>query len=255
MMFHRVIWGVGLAACSLAANVASFSHAAAQAPSFATQAALDTNNSLPTTNTLGAPMPEIGSGGVTPTVAPGAAAPTGTGAGAPMGVDTTPPAGRPKTAARNGFEPRGNPLWAISLKSLTATRERPILLPSRRPPAPPAVAGPPPPPPPAPPPAPPQRPQVSLVGAVAGEIEGIAIFLEPSTRNLIRVRTGENLSGWTLRSVRGREAILQKDRETIHFALPAPSEQTAAAGLAGLAGLPGGAPGVPGVPGQKEPQL
>src|SRR5450631_3845625 len=33
----------------------------------------------------------------------------------------------------------GNPLWGVPLQSLSATRERPIFLPSRRPPAP-AVA-------------------------------------------------------------------------------------------------------------------
>src|SRR5262249_53698680 len=39
-------------------------------------------------------------------------------------------------------EPHGNPLWAIPLRSLSATRERPIFLPSRRPPAPRVVASP-----------------------------------------------------------------------------------------------------------------
>src|SRR5438445_6924776 len=32
--------------------------------------------------------------------------------------------------------PSGNPLWGVPLKSLSASRERPIFLPSRRPPAP-----------------------------------------------------------------------------------------------------------------------
>src|SRR5205085_5181002 len=68
----------------------------------------------------------------------------------PAPVDMAPaaptPAGRP-------IDPTGNPLWAIPLSALTATRERPLFLPSRRAPAP-AVAGtpvvttPPPPPPP-----------------------------------------------------------------------------------------------------------
>src|SRR5215831_17659551 len=35
---------------------------------------------------------------------------------------------------------RGNPLWAVPLADLSATRERPIFSPSRRPPARPAVA-------------------------------------------------------------------------------------------------------------------
>ena len=54
----------------------------------------------------------------------------------PAPVDITP--GAPTRVERS--EPSGNPLWAIPLSALTATRERPIFLPSRRAPAP-AVAG------------------------------------------------------------------------------------------------------------------
>ena len=149
----------------------------------------------------------------------------------------------------------GNPLWAIPLSSLTATRERPIFLPSRRPPAP-AVAGPPPAPvrPPPPPPAEPDRPRLALVGAVAGDSEGIAIFLDQTTRGIVRLRTGENHSGWILRSVKGREATLQKDRETVLLALPAPSEPEGAPGTVGVPGFQG-FPGNPGTPGRKEPEL
>jgi general secretion pathway protein N len=122
-------------------------------------------------------------------------------------------------------ELRGNPLWGIPLRSLTVTRERPLFTPSRRPPAP-AVAGPPPveaAPPPPPPPGP-DRPQLTLVGAISGETEGIAIFIDDTTRDVVRLRTGESHSGWTLRSVKGREAALQKDQETVILALPAPDE-------------------------------
>src|SRR6478735_9031959 len=55
----------------------------------------------------------------------------------PAPVDVTPTA--PPRAERPA-DPTGNPLWAIPLSSLTATRERPLFLPSRRAPAP-AVAG------------------------------------------------------------------------------------------------------------------
>jgi general secretion pathway protein N len=142
-------------------------------------------------------------------------------------------------------EPRGNPLWSVPLKNLNATRERPIFLPSRRAPAP-AVAGAPPPPVIAPPPAPaePERPQLALVGAVSGENDGIAVFMNEATRDIVRLRTGENHDGWVLRSVRGREATLEKGPETAILALPDPL-------------APPGAPGVPGVPGRKtsEPEL
>lgn len=54
------------------------------------------------------------------------------------------PGARSAPAAEPGRELPANPLWAIPLKQLSNTRERPIFSPSRRPPAP-AVAGPPPP--------------------------------------------------------------------------------------------------------------
>ena len=129
----------------------------------------------------------------------------------------------PREAPRaNRVEPSGNPLWAIPLSGLTATRERPIFLPSRRPPAP-VVAGPPAvaPAAPPPPPAAPERPQLRLVGAVIGETEAIAVFLDPAN-NPVRLRTGQAHAGWLLQSVRGREAVLQKDRETAILALPSP---------------------------------
>jgi general secretion pathway protein N len=159
---------------------------------------------------------------------------------APAAVEPAQDVARPPNPSRGGREVRGNPLWGIPLKSLTATRERPIFLPSRRAFAP-AVAGPPPaPPPPAPPPPKePDRPRLALVGAVVGEAEGIAVFLDQTTQAIIRLRTGENHSGWILRSVRGREATLQKDRETVLLALPAPTDTAALPTMPGLPGLPG----------------
>jgi general secretion pathway protein N len=220
----------------IAATLASFGGAAAQTSFAPTHAALDTNT-LDTGITPASPDP-----------APAALA--------PMAVDPNQSAARPRAATPGGqAEPRGNPLWAIPLSSLTATRERPIFLPSRRPPAP-AVAGPPPAPvrPPPPPPAEPDRPRLALVGAVAGDSEGIAIFLDQTTRGIVRLRTGENHSGWILRSVKGREATLQKDRETVLLALPAPSEPEGAPGTVGVPGFQG-FPGNPGTPGRKEPEL
>lgn len=122
-----------------------------------------------------------------------------------------------------------NPLWAIPLKQLANTRERPIFSPSRRPP-PPAIVGSAPPKiaPRAPKPAEPQRPQLSLVGTVIGDKESIAVFVDETTKNAVRLRTGEDHKGWTLRSVQGREAILEKDGDSATLALPSPgAEQTA----------------------------
>jgi general secretion pathway protein N len=145
-------------------------------------------------------------------------------------------------------DPSGNPLWAIPLSALTATRERPLFLPSRRAPAP-AIANTPvavAPPIAAPPSAESEQPSLILVGAIASETEGYAVFLDQATNSVIRLKTGQDHSGWVLRSVKGREAVLQKDRQTTTLVLP----------------VPGGAPSapVPGAPrgpkGQgQEPQL
>jgi general secretion pathway protein N len=118
-----------------------------------------------------------------------------------------------------------NPLWAIPLKSLTATRERPIFRPSRRPPAP-AVVGAAPVETPRPVPvavAEPEQPALTLVGIVSGSTDGIAVFVNQATRDIIRLRTGEGHDGWILRSVDGREAVLEKNRRTAVIALPAPA--------------------------------
>jgi len=164
----------------------------------------------------------------------------------PAPVDISP--GAPTRVDRS--DPSGNPLWAIPLSALTATRERPLFLPSRRPPAP-AVAGTPVAvaPPAAPPPAEPERPPLTLVGAIASETEGFAVFLDQATNSVIRLKTGQDHSGWVLRSVKGREATLQKDRLTATLVLPVPGALPSP-----VADAPG-APGTPVGPKGKEPAL
>src|SRR5713101_3411659 len=113
-----------------------------------------------------------------------------------------------------------NPLWAIPLSQLPITRDRPIFSPSRRPP-PPAVA-------PAaipkvaavPKPREPERPQLTLVGTVASDDEGFGIFLDQSTKVVFRLKVGQDHQGWKLRSVQGREAVLEKDQQVVPLALP-----------------------------------
>jgi len=157
----------------------------------------------------------------------------------PAPVDVTPTA--PPPAARPA-DPTGNPLWAIPLSSLTATRERPIFLPSRRAPAP-AVAGTPvvvaPPPPPS---AEPEQPPLTLVGAIAGDTEGFAVFLDQATNNVVRLKTGQDHQGWVLRSVKGREVTLEKNKRSATLALPVPT----AISLGEAASMPVPPPVLPG---------
>jgi general secretion pathway protein N len=114
----------------------------------------------------------------------------------------------------------GNPLWAIPLKELTTTRERPIFSSTRRPPPPVLPPAPYVPPPPAKP-AGPERPQLVLVGTVVNSGEGFGIFLDQATNTVVRLKTGESHNGWILRSVQGRQVTLEKDRDTAMLALPA----------------------------------
>jgi hypothetical protein len=123
----------------------------------------------------------------------------------------------------------GNPLWAIPLKQLTNTRDRPIFSPSRRPPPPVAVNRPfVPPVAVRPPPKPPERPTLALLGTIAGEGDSLALFTETTTQEVVRLRTGEAHEGWVLRSVHGREAMLEKDNRTETVTLPDPGGAAAA---------------------------
>ena len=135
---------------------------------------------------------------------------------------TAKPAETPTVAA--------NPLWAIPLSALTATRTRPLFTPSRRPPAPivasvpvaaPRAL--------APPPAVPQHSNLTLVGTVAGENEGVAVFIDTTTRDTVRLRTGEGHSGWILQSIERRTATLQRGEQTETLAMPKPTDTQAPA--------------------------
>src|SRR5260370_21210446 len=100
------------------------------------------------------------------------------------------------------------------------TGDRAIFSPSRRPP-PPAVA-------PAaipkvaavPKPREPERPQLTLVGTIASDDEGLGIFLDQSTKVVFRLKVRQDHQGWKLRSVPGREATLEKDQHVVPLPLP-----------------------------------
>jgi general secretion pathway protein N len=122
----------------------------------------------------------------------------------------------------------GNPLWAVPLGSLSITRNRPLFTPSRRPPAPPAVVV-------APPvvqpkvvvrPAEPEHPNLTLIGTVVGETEGIGVFIDQATHNFVRIKTGEGHAGWILRSIKAREVTLEKGQQSETLRLPARNDAT-----------------------------
>jgi general secretion pathway protein N len=126
----------------------------------------------------------------------------------------------------------GNPLWSIPLSVLTATQERPIFSASRRPP-PRAVIGPVIEPVAAPvvqKPAEPEPPPLVLIGAVVGDSDAIAVFLDRTNLAVVRLRAGETHSGWELSSVLPREVTLKKADQVEVLALQRPADSPAAAG-------------------------
>jgi general secretion pathway protein N len=143
----------------------------------------------------------------------------------------------------------GNPLWAIPIETLTATRERPIFSPSRRPPPSTEVAALPPPPPPPAAPSAPVQPPLTLIGTIVNASGGYGIFLDQATNTVMRLKTGEDHDGWILRTVSMRDAMLQKDRSTAvltlpgHDSGPAPPHPDASAAPPGVraAGVPNAA--------------
>ncbi len=149
---------------------------------------------------------------------------------APAAVEVKPPQPPEPPPTAPERTPSANPLWAIPLATLSNARERPIFSSSRRPP-PAAVASVPVPKAPPPPPKPPraERPQLSLVGTIAGD-ESFGIFIDQTTKAALRLKIGDDYQGWRLRSVQGREVTLERDQQTAILSLPQPGTGTAGLG-------------------------
>jgi hypothetical protein len=144
----------------------------------------------------------------------------------------------------------GNPLWAVSLPSLSATRERPLFTPSRRPAAPavtstsPAAA------PALPPPPKIEHPNLKLVGTVRSNSDSIAVFLMESSPDPVRLHVGEGHMGWILDSVGHNSATLQKGSQTERLELPKPiAKQTEPTGQVISMAPPPPVPPLPASPG------
>jgi general secretion pathway protein N len=155
------------------------------------------------------------------------------------------PARRIAARSLNAEPESGNPLWALPLKQLSMTRDRPIFSPSRRPPPPPMPAF-------VAPvavrqapvkPAEPERPTVTLLGTIIGSStdDRIGVFLDTATQTVVRLRVGEDHHGWVLRLVKARETTLVKSGEqAVVLEMPTPGD----AAMAGMGGMPGMPPGV-----------
>jgi general secretion pathway protein N len=130
----------------------------------------------------------------------------------------------PRRIADQAAPAPANPLWRLPLTQFSATRERPIFSPSRRPPAPAptyvapvAVKQP-------PNPREPERPTIALAGTIIGT-DGYrgAVFRDTSSQDVMRLRVGENYHGWVLLLITPREARLAKNGEQALLELPVPA--------------------------------
>ena len=105
-----------------------------------------------------------------------------------------------------------NPLQARPLAALSATRDRPLFSPDRRPPAPPPAPVAAAPPPPAPP------PDVTLLGVVVDRDRARAIVRSGSAK-IERVQIGDNIGGWKVSQIEGRRLLLALDGREAAFTL------------------------------------
>jgi len=86
------------------------------------------------------------------------------------------------------------------------------------------IAQAPPQPPPRAKPAEPERPPLAILGTVLSGRDGIGIFMEDATTNVVRLHTGQGYAGWVLRTVSRREARLEKGEAIATLRLPASRE-------------------------------
>jgi hypothetical protein len=118
-----------------------------------------------------------------------------------MAADASPqsPPSSPPLAAQESLP---SPLAAQPLDRLSATRERPLFSPTRRPPPPPPQVAAAPPPPPAPP------PNVALFGIVMDGDEARAVVRAGPAEKIMRVGIGDDIGGWKVAQIEGRRLVL-----------------------------------------------
>lgn len=129
-----------------------------------------------------------------------------------------------RAADAGGEAAVANPVELQPLDQLSATHERPLFAPTRRPPPKPVavVARPEPPPPPAPP------PNVVLLGIVSEGGDGRAA-IKQSGDKVMRVRMGDDVGGWKVERIEPRRLVLTLGERSVDFALFAAATKGAGA--------------------------
>jgi general secretion pathway protein N len=127
-----------------------------------------------------------------------------------LGADAPAPAQDSSSAALP------NPVAAQSLERLSATVDRPLFSPSRRPPAPP-------PPPvaraPEPPALPPPPPDLVLSGIVMDGEGARAVVRVGAEKKNKRAQIGDDIGGWMVSQIEGRRLVLSRDGRFATFTL------------------------------------
>jgi general secretion pathway protein N len=106
-----------------------------------------------------------------------------------------------------------NPLAAQSLERLSATVDRPLFSPSRRPRPGPVAQAPEPPVPPAPP------PDLVLSGIVMDGQSARAVVRVGAAKKILHAQIGDNIGGWTVSQIEGRKLVLSLDGRFATFTL------------------------------------
>jgi hypothetical protein len=109
---------------------------------------------------------------------------------------------------QNGAAILENPLAAHSLNEFTATRDRPLFTPSRRPSALPTAVR-------APPPAPP--PNLTLFGILIGTDGPSAVVRGAPSEKVLHVRVGDQVDGWKIARIGERQIVLSRDDRSAIF--------------------------------------
>ena len=134
-----------------------------------------------------------------------------------------------------GWAGPAGPLDALRLEDLSATRERPLFAPTRRPPPPPRVEA-------SPEVAPVETkavavvaepPPFDLVGVVIGPGAAIALLRNKTTSQVVRLRAGEDSDGWRIGELGVRSVVLDRDGRRESLALAAPQPMGGAPQIAG----------------------
>jgi len=140
--------------------------------------------------------------------------------------------------------PAANPLWAIPLRTLSETRERPPFAPTRKPP--PVVSEARPRPPERVPPraVAPEAPPLKLIGTIVGAEKGFGLFIDTANKDVVRLATGGSYHGWRLTAVRERAVVMEKDHlnQTLALPVPPPAQPATTAPTRAVAAEVGGGP-------------